>query len=124
MSTQPSPEANPDERQAAPETRMEHWLRRGRELDKMRKADLCAMYRRMGYLWSPHPPEKWRKDEVVNSIVDLEWGSLPDDRKAPEPEVHEPPCAECGGTPDDHTEGEGHRYHYYGPAPVVQGPVT
>lgn len=89
------------------ETRTGFWLRRGRELDKMRKGELCAMYRQLGGLGGVHPPERWRKDEVVSSIVDIEWGRLPDGQKAPEPVRLTPPCDVCGG-------GEGAPAHEYG----------
>lgn len=42
------------------------------ELCKMRKADLCALYRRSGYMWSAHPPEKWLKEEVASAVRDSE----------------------------------------------------
>lgn len=95
------------------ETRTDHWLRRGRELNRMRKGELCALYRRMGHVWSANPLESWRKDEIVNGIVDLEWTALPDDRKAPTPEPVEPSCAAgCGLTVGEHTKATGHWHRY------------
>jgi hypothetical protein len=96
-----------------PETKHQHWLRRGRELNKMRKAELCALYRRMGHIWSANPLETWRKDEVISGIVDLEWTVLPDDRKAPTPEPVEPACAKgCGLAVGEHTKATGHWFTY------------
>lgn len=98
---------------AGPETKQQHWLRRGRELNRMNKAGLCALYRRLGGLGGIHPPEKWRKDEVINSIVDIEWGRLPDDRKASAPEPAEPSCAHgCGLAVGEHTRETGHWFTY------------
>lgn len=93
------------------ETRTQFWRRRGGELGKKRKDDLCYLYRQLGGLGGAYPPEKWRKDEVVNAIVDIEWGRLPEDQKAPEPPLYDPPCGTCGAGyypehPDDHN------YHY------------
>jgi hypothetical protein len=97
----------------SPETKQQHWLRRSSELGKLRKGELCALYRRMGYIWSANPLESWRKDEVVNGIVDLEWTSLPDDRRAPTLEPVEPPCAaDCGLAVGEHTKATGHWYTY------------
>jgi hypothetical protein len=54
---------------------------RYRELSRRAKADLCAMYRRgvltpdgqvVRYGGGMHPPERWRKDEVVTSILSIE----------------------------------------------------
>jgi hypothetical protein len=66
------------------ETKTQHWLRRGGELNKMRKAELCTLYRRLGHVWSANPLESWRKDEIINGIADLEWTGLPDELKIPE----------------------------------------
>lgn len=89
------------------ETKREHWTRRGRELNKMRKADLCALYRRLGGLGGIHPPEKWRKDEVITSITEMEWSRLPEDQKKPDPPRLTPPCDTCG-------KGENAPAHRYG----------
>lgn len=96
------------------ETRTQFWHRRGRELDKKRKADLCALYRRLGGLGGIHPPEKWRKDEVVSSIVDIEWGRLPEEQKLPDPPRMTPPCDECGAGQEAraHRHGGDHHYRY------------
>ena len=95
------------------ETKQQHWLRRGRELNKMRKAELCALYRRVGHVWSANPLESWRKDEIISGIVDLEWTGLPDDQKAPTPEPYEPPCAAgCGLAVGEHTKDTGHWFTY------------
>lgn len=90
-----------------PETKAQHWQRRSRELSKMSKAALCALYRKMGGMGGVHPPEKWYKDEVVSSIVDIEWTRLPEDQKAPEPPRFTPPCDTCG-------KGENATAHRYG----------
>lgn len=47
-------------------------VRRRAELEHMAKAALCALYREMGYCGGMHPPETWRKDEVINAILVLE----------------------------------------------------
>ena len=39
------------------------------ELAKMTKTQLCALYRQMGGLGGMYPPEKWRKDEIISSIL-------------------------------------------------------
>lgn len=46
---------------------------RYRVLNKMRKAELCALYRKLGHVWSAHPIETWRKDEVVSGILEIEF---------------------------------------------------
>ena len=98
---------------AEPETKRQHWLRRGQELNRMRKADLCALYRRMGHVWSANPLESWRKDEIIAGIVGLEWASLPDEAKTPTPERVDPPCAAgCGLSVGEHTKATGHWYTY------------
>jgi hypothetical protein len=89
------------------ETRMQFWHRRGRELHAMRKSELCALYRQLGGLGGIHPPEKWTKDEVVNSVADIEWRRLPDDQKQPAEQLMSPPCDTCG-------KGEGTAAHRYG----------
>lgn len=78
------------------ETKMQHWRRRGAELSKHTKAGLCARYRELGGLGGKYPLEKWRKDEVINSIVEMEWDRLPEDRKLPDPPRLTPPCDVCG----------------------------
>lgn len=98
---------------ASPETKHQHWLRRGQELNRMRKGELCALYRRLGHVWSANPLESWRKDEIVSGIVDLEWSQLPKDRKVVTPEPVDPPCAKgCGLTVGEHTKATGHWYTY------------
>lgn len=39
------------------------------QLGKMSKAQPCQLYRQMGGLGGMYPPEKWRKDEVISSIL-------------------------------------------------------
>lgn len=90
-----------------PEIRQQHWLRRSRELHKIPKAQLCAQYRQLGGLGGTHPPEKWTKEEVVNSIVHMEWERLPEDEKLPDPPRLTPPCDLCG-------KGENALAHQYG----------
>jgi hypothetical protein len=55
---------------------------RRRELAKLTKSRLCALYRtgvrtpdgRIGYyVGGLHPPEQWRKDEVINTILGIEF---------------------------------------------------
>lgn len=97
-----------------PETRNTHHRRRSTELNKQNKTALCALYRSLGGLGGIHPPEKWRKDEVLNSIIDIEWGRLPDDHKLPDPPRLTPPCDECGqgGSATAHRYGGTHNYRY------------
>lgn len=45
---------------------------RSQELGKLTKRRLCQMLREGGLIGSMHPPEKWTKDEVISSIIDLE----------------------------------------------------
>lgn len=101
------------------ETQQQHWQRRGAELLKLRKADLCAMYRRLGGLGGKYPPELWRKDEVVSSIIDIEWSRLPEDQKAPDPPRFSPPCDVCGkgqnATPAHRHGGDHHYTHTHNP---------
>lgn len=96
------------------ETRMQFWHRRGRALHAMRKAELCALYRKLGGLGGIHPPEKWTKEEVVNAVADIEWDRLPDDAKKSVPEHISPPCDQCGKGEyvSAHTYGGSHNYHY------------
>lgn len=94
------------------ETRTEFWHRRGRALHKMRKAELCALYRKLGGLGGIHPPEKWTKEEVVNSVADIEWGRLPDDAKKAAPEMMSPPCDTCGKGQDVSAHRHGGSHHY------------
>lgn len=46
--------------------------KRYRELSRIKKAELCDMLREGGLIASKHPPEKWRKDEVIHSLIDIE----------------------------------------------------
>jgi len=86
---------------------MQYHRRRARELNRQNKAVLCALFRRLGGMGGVHPPEKWRKDEVVAAITDMEYRRLPDAQKKPEPPLMCPPCDKCGG-------GENARAHRYG----------
>ena len=55
--------------------RMRRRRDRFKELNRRSKADLCAMYRELGYIGGLHPLEKWRKDEIIHGIIDSEmWG--------------------------------------------------
>jgi hypothetical protein len=54
------------EREQARETRR-------RELDKLTKTRLIAMYRARGYLGSAHPLSAWTKAEIVSSLLGLEY---------------------------------------------------
>ena len=78
------------------ETKQQHWLRRGLELNKVTKGQLCTMYRQLGGLGGTHPVEKWYKEEIISSIVDMEWSRLPEDQKKPDPPRLTPPCDICG----------------------------
>lgn len=92
------------------ETRAQYAQRRTAELKGKTKGGLCALYRSLGGLGGVHPPERWRKDEVLASVIDIEWSRLPDHAKAtapdaPAPETTEedgPPCGRCGASPADH----------------------
>lgn len=43
-------------------------------LYRMRKADLAAHYRQISnHVWSPVPPEKWNKDQLVSDILQIEF---------------------------------------------------
>lgn len=55
---------------------------RRRELAAMTKTALCRMYRDgvttphgtvSRWIGGMHPPEQWRKDEVISSILDIEY---------------------------------------------------
>jgi hypothetical protein len=46
---------------------------RRRELDKLPKARLAALYRSRGYLGSAHPLSAWAKAEIVASLLSLEF---------------------------------------------------
>jgi hypothetical protein len=45
---------------------------RRRQLDRMTKAQLARMVRR-SLIGSAHPPERWRKDELANYVLDHEY---------------------------------------------------
>lgn len=47
-------------------------LQRTRALMKMTKRELCALYRRLGHVWSLHPIETWRKDEIVADVRSIQ----------------------------------------------------
>lgn len=104
----------PPEAYAMAETRQQYYGHRSRELDRMRKGALCVLYRSLGGLGGKYPPEMWRKDEVISSIVDIEWDRLPADQKKPDPPRLTPPCDTCGlgqnATP--HRYGGPHHYAY------------
>ena len=43
------------------------------ELYRMNKRQLAEIYReRSGYVWSPAPPERWSKDQLVTYVLELE----------------------------------------------------
>lgn len=86
------------------ETRMEHFARRRAVLERKRRIELEVLYRQMGGLSSV---ARWRKDEVVNAVVEMEWRRLPAADKKPDPPRLTPPCDECGG-------GQGVTAHRYG----------
>lgn len=98
----------------SPETQDQHRQRRSRELGKSTKADLCALYRRLGGMGGVHPPEKWYKEEVIGSILEIEWRRLPEEAKAPDPIRLTPPCDVCGGGEgaSAHRSGGAHNYQY------------
>jgi len=37
------------------------------------KKALIEYYKANGYVWSLHPLEKWNKEEIISSILDLEF---------------------------------------------------
>jgi hypothetical protein len=94
------------------ETRQQYWIRRSAELSKHTKATLCARYRAMGGLGGKYPPEKWRKDEVATSIIDIEWDRLPAEQKLPDPPRLTPPCDTCGKGENATTHRYGGEHHY------------
>lgn len=96
------------------ETKDAYQLRRSTELSKRTKANLCALYRRLGGMGGIHPPEKWYKEEVISSIVDIEWRRLPEEAKAPDPVRLTPPCDICGKGEGDpaHEISGAHNYQY------------
>lgn len=96
------------------ETRAQFWQRRGSELQRMRKNYLCTLYRSLGGLGGKYPPEKWRKDELASSIVDIEWARMPDGEKLPDPPRLTPPCDVCGrgSFAVAHRYGGEHHYRY------------
>ncbi len=109
-----------------PETRQTHYNRRSTELNRQNKTSLCALYRSLGGLGGIHPPEKWRKDEVITSIIDIEWDRLPEDRKLPDPPRLSPPCDNCGHGQDAlaHRYGGDHHYTYTHNPDVAWVPVS
>lgn len=94
------------------ETRTQYWMRRGSVLTHLRKAKLCALYRELGGLGGTHPPETWYKDEIVSSIVDMEWSRLPESEKLPDPPFLTPPCDTCGAGQDAAAHRAGGDHHY------------
>jgi hypothetical protein len=76
------PQKEGDRIMSNPGERVRAFRRRRAALRSQTKAALCALYRRgvttpngdIGrYLDSAHPIETWRKDEVINSILMLEF---------------------------------------------------
>ncbi|MEV6841000.1 hypothetical protein AB0N17_42100 [Streptomyces sp. NPDC051133] len=51
----------------------EEETKRWRELSKMNRAQLCALYRQLGHVWSARPLEKWTKEEIVSGILEIEF---------------------------------------------------
>jgi hypothetical protein len=94
------------------ETRDQHWQRRSPELAKRTKADLVALYRRMGGMGGTHPPEKWYKEELISSIVDMEWRRLPEEVKVTDPILFSHPCDVCGNGQGDPAHAAGGEHHY------------
>jgi hypothetical protein len=45
---------------------------RRRELNRKTKAQLCAMFRQLGFIGGAHPLEQWTKDEIIFGIIDQE----------------------------------------------------
>ena len=58
-----------------------NWARY-RELNQKNKRDLCEMYRELGYVGGAHPLEKWRKDEIITGIMDVEQRQQQDRQEA------------------------------------------
>jgi hypothetical protein len=45
------------------------------QLDRMTRLELIAMhddYRKRGVVWTRYPVRRWRKDEIVTSLLNLE----------------------------------------------------
>jgi hypothetical protein len=59
--------------QARPEDRARAREARRRELDKLPKVRLAALYRTRGYLGSAHPLSAWTKAEIISSLLDGEF---------------------------------------------------
>lgn len=95
-----------------PETSRTHHQRRSTELVKKNKTALCTLYRSLGGLGGIHPPEQWHKDEIINSIIDIEWRRLPEDNKLPDPPRLAPPCDECGQGQFARAHGYDGTHHY------------
>jgi hypothetical protein len=53
---------------------------RVRELYSMTKVELAVLYKKeSNWVWSAVPPEKWKKDQLVSDILELEgWWNVPD----------------------------------------------
>lgn len=100
------------------QTRTQYWRARGQTLRVMTKTPLIDLYRRLGGLGGAHPVHQWRKDEIISSIIDMEWSRLPETVKMPDRPIFDPPCDGCGTGPEsfyhsiDNTDG--HHYHYTG----------
>lgn len=45
---------------------------RVRELSRMTQPALAKLYRRMGGLGGMYEPEKWSKDDLISSVLDIE----------------------------------------------------
>jgi hypothetical protein len=73
MTNSPIPAAEPAPREI-----------RRRELARRTKAQLAREVRRT-LIYSAYPPESWRKDELITSILDREFLPALADGQAPEP---------------------------------------
>lgn len=84
------------------------WDARAMRLNRMTKTQLIDMYRRgiknpygslVRYGGGAHPPEHWRKDEVVNTILAIEFPGGPRHAErhdySPTERVGNP-CERCG----------------------------
>jgi hypothetical protein len=52
----------------------------------MQKAQLCALYRKLGHVWSARPLEKWTKEEIVSGILEIEFAEERKEARATAPE--------------------------------------
>lgn len=59
---------------------------RCQQLRKMTKPELCALYRQLGHVWSANPLERWTKEELIGSILEVEFHEQREEARATGPE--------------------------------------